>query len=120
MIFENRVNNLSQSALRKLRSKVGVVFQKHNLVPRLSVLSNVIHGGIGEANTSSMLPLSAITRWTHVTASGAIRSKAVDCLKMVGLESLALKELTHCQEVNRSRVAIVSSPHAKPRNHYRG
>lgn len=105
-IFENRVNNLSQSILRKLRSKVGVVFQKHNLVPRLSVLSNVIHGAIGEANSSSMFPLSAVSRWTHVTASSSIRSKAVDCLKMVGLESLALKRADSLSGGQSQRVAI--------------
>ncbi|NCX69949.1 MAG: ATP-binding cassette domain-containing protein, partial [Rhodobacteraceae bacterium] len=37
-IFDNRVNSMSQLKLRKMRSNVGVVFQKHNLVPRLSVL----------------------------------------------------------------------------------
>ncbi len=92
---------MSQLKLRKMRSNVGVVFQKHNLVPRLSVLSNVIHGSIGEANNKSMLPLSAIGRWAHVTAPNSVRSKAINCLRMVGLESLALKrELTRFLEAN--------------------
>ena len=105
-IFDNRVNSMSQLKLRKMRSNVGVVFQKHNLVPRLSVLSNVIHGSIGEANNKSMLPLSAIGRWAHVTAPNSVRSKAINCLRMVGLESLALKRADSLSGGQSQRVAI--------------
>lgn len=105
-IFDNRVNSMSQLKLRKMRSNVGVVFQKHNLVPRLSVLSNVIHGSIGEANNKSILPLSAIGRWTHVTAPNYIRSKAINCLRMVGLEPLALKRADSLSGGQSQRVAI--------------
>ena len=105
-IFDNRVNSMSQLKLRKMRSNVGVVFQKHNLVPRLSVLSNVIHGSIGEANNKSILPLSAIGRWTHATAPNSIRSKAVNCLRMVGLETLALKRADSLSGGQSQRVAI--------------
>ena len=97
---------MSQLKLRKMRSNVGVVFQKHNLVPRLSVLSNVIHGSIGEANNKSMLPLSAIGRWAHVTAPNSVRSKAINCLRMVGLESLALKRADSLSGGQSQRVAI--------------
>ena len=105
-IFDSRVNSMSQLKLRKMRSNVGVVFQKHNLVPRLSVLSNVIHGSIGEANNKSMLPLSAIGRWTHVTAANSVRSKAINCLRMVGLEPLALNRADSLSGGQSQRVAI--------------
>ena len=38
------VRRLSRRGLRALRSRVGFVFQRHNLVARLSALSNVLHG----------------------------------------------------------------------------
>jgi phosphonate transport system ATP-binding protein len=43
-LFGLEVRNLRAGSLRRLRSRVGFVFQRHNLVLRLSVLSNVIHG----------------------------------------------------------------------------
>ncbi|MGD9293379.1 MAG: ATP-binding cassette domain-containing protein, partial [Roseobacter sp.] len=36
--------DVSSREMRALRARVGLVSQKHNLVPRLSVLSNVVHG----------------------------------------------------------------------------
>ena len=41
------IRSLRGGLLRRLRAKVGFIFQKHNLAPRLSVLSNVIHGAQG-------------------------------------------------------------------------
>lgn len=38
------VLSLAPADLRRFRSEVGIVWQRHNLVPRLSALSNVIHG----------------------------------------------------------------------------
>lgn len=41
------VSRLRGRAPRRLRAWVGFVFQRHLLVPRLSVLANVLHGAIG-------------------------------------------------------------------------
>ena len=38
----------SRAALRVLRARTGLVSQKHNLVPRLTVLTNVVHGLLGQ------------------------------------------------------------------------
>ena len=46
-LFGNELQNIKSRKLRLVRCRVGVVFQRHNLVPRLSVLSNVIHGALG-------------------------------------------------------------------------
>ncbi|MCA1953291.1 MAG: ATP-binding cassette domain-containing protein, partial [Hyphomicrobiales bacterium] len=35
---------LNRAALKTFRAQVGMVFQRHNLVGRLSVLTNVVHG----------------------------------------------------------------------------
>ncbi|MBF6593891.1 MAG: phosphonate ABC transporter ATP-binding protein [Thermaceae bacterium] len=41
------ITQLSKRALQKYRCKVGFIFQQFNLVNRLSVLDNVLHGRLG-------------------------------------------------------------------------
>ncbi len=43
--------NLSKKELRKLRTKIGMVFQHYNLVDRLTVIENVLHGRLGHKST---------------------------------------------------------------------
>ena len=46
-----KVSTLSKSDLRKLRTKIGMIFQHYNLVNRLSVIENVLHGRLGYKST---------------------------------------------------------------------
>lgn len=45
------VNNLKKKDLRKYRTKIGMIFQHYNLVNRLSVIENVLHGRLGYKST---------------------------------------------------------------------
>lgn len=45
------VSKLSKRELRKLRTKIGMIFQHYNLVDRLSVIENVLHGRLGNKST---------------------------------------------------------------------
>ncbi|MGA2142365.1 MAG: phosphonate ABC transporter ATP-binding protein [Brevinematales bacterium] len=45
------VSKLRKSGLRKVRTKIGMVFQHHNLVERLTVIENVLHGRLGYKST---------------------------------------------------------------------
>ena len=58
----------SRAGSAQLRGGIGFVAQKHNLVPRLSVLSNVIHGTLAEA--------SGPRRWLHGLAPRPVRERA--------------------------------------------
>jgi phosphonate transport system ATP-binding protein len=41
------VLSLGRSQLRRLRTRIGMIFQHFNLVPRQSVIENVLHGRLG-------------------------------------------------------------------------
>ncbi len=45
------VTNLRGAALRRHRTRIGMIFQHYNLVNRLSVIENVLHGRLGYKNT---------------------------------------------------------------------
>lgn len=86
------------AALRALRSRVGLVSQKHNLVPRLSVLSNVVHGLLGKA--------PGIRHWTHALAPQASRGAAMAALDRVGMADFALRRADRLSGGQSQRVAI--------------
>lgn len=98
---------LDAAALRRLRGEIGFVFQKHNLVPRLSALSNVMHGA---------LPRSAFARaWFQATAPRALREEALLCLEQVGLAEVADRRADKLSGGQSQRVAIARALMQRPR-----
>lgn len=85
-------------ALRSLRARIGLVSQKHNLVPRLSVLSNVCHGLLGR--------VPGIRHWNHTFAPAPSRDAAMLALERVGLAHLALRRADRLSGGQSQRVAI--------------
>ena len=63
------VGDMGARALRQFRSRVGVVWQKHNLVPRLSALSNVLHG--------VQARMSGPRSWWQWAAPAEVRAEAM-------------------------------------------
>lgn len=52
IIFDNQsVLSLRDRELRRLRTQIGMIFQHYNLVNRLSVVENVLHGRLGYKST---------------------------------------------------------------------
>src|SRR5579863_1285203 len=45
------VGQLKKKDLKKLRTKIGMIFQHYNLVDRLTVIENVLHGRLGSKST---------------------------------------------------------------------
>lgn len=84
--------------LRQLRAKTGLVSQKHNLVPRLSVLSNVIHGLMGQSAGPRF--------WTQTLAPAAARDRAMHALDRVGLAGFASRRADRLSGGQSQRVAI--------------
>ncbi|MCU0828789.1 MAG: ATP-binding cassette domain-containing protein [Tabrizicola sp.] len=84
--------------LRRFRSEVGIVWQRHNLVPRLSALSNVIHGVQSR--------MSGPRVWMQALAPATVRDEAMTCLARVGLADRALMRVDALSGGQQQRVAI--------------
>lgn len=96
-----------QGNLRSLRASVGFVFQKHNLVPRLSVLTNVMHGGMARRRSPRM--------WHHAIARSEDREYAMHCLESVGLADLATRRADQLSGGQSQRVAIARALMQQPK-----
>jgi phosphonate transport system ATP-binding protein len=81
----------------KLRARVGVIFQQFNLVPRLSVLTNVCLGILGQ-----------IPRWrgTLGAFTRPEKQRAMQALSRVGIDSHALKRGSDLSGGQQQRAAI--------------
>ncbi len=81
-----------------LRRRVGLIFQKHQLVPQYSALTNVVHGRLG-------FPEGWRCCW-QATAPESVRRKAMQCLRQVDLEHKALQPARSLSGGESQRVAI--------------
>ncbi|ARE38793.1 Phosphonate ABC transporter ATP-binding protein [Rhodovulum sp. P5] len=98
---------LGQGARRRLRARTGMVAQSHNLVPRLSVLSNVQHGLLGSG--------AGPRYWSHALAPRRAREAAMAALEEVGMADLALRRADGLSGGQSQRVAIARALVHAPR-----
>ena len=105
-LLGNDVCSLKPAALRRLRARVGFVFQRHNLVPRLPVLSNVLHGAVSRC--------PGPRAWFHEIAPRALREEAMHCLERVGLAELATRRADQLSGGQSQRVAIARALMQRP------
>lgn len=92
------VTALSGRDLVRLRAQVGMVFQKHNLVPRVSALSNVVHGVQARDR--------GVRTWSQVFARQPVRDEAMACLDAVGLADKARQRADSLSGGQSQRVAV--------------
>lgn len=105
VLFGVRLSRVRQRELRRVRNRVGFVFQRHNLVPRLSALANVLHGALGRS------PFGALHR---SLSPAALRDEAMACLERVGLAHLARQRADTLSCGQSQRVAIARALMQRP------
>ena len=99
------VTNLRRGDLRKLRSDVGQVFQQFNLIPRLSVLTNVLTGALHSAG-----PINLAGGF-----SSGHRRLAMHYLDRVGIAHKAKEPARSLSGGQQQRVAIARALMQQPR-----
>lgn len=100
------LSSKSGRALKKARNRVGFVFQKHCLVPRLSALTNVLHGNLAHC--------SGPRNWLQNLARQNDRQKALDCLEQVGMVDFAYQRCDQLSGGQSQRVAIARALMQEP------
>ena len=91
------VTNASQEELRKVRRRIGMVFQHFNLVDRSKVLTNVLTGRLGYSNPA----LSVVNRFSKADVEKAYRQ-----LARVGLEDKAKARADELSGGQQQRVGV--------------
>lgn len=105
-LLGQQVHTMRRKDLRKLRRRTGFVFQKHNLVNRLSALSNVIHGAMSTGSNPRF--------WTQTLAHRQHREQAMECLNEVGLSDYAAQRADRLSGGQSQRVAIARTLMQQP------
>lgn len=98
-IKSQSMQKASRKSVMQMRTNVGVVFQKFNLVSNLSVFQNVLYGAMG---SSKFGLLSCIASF----ASSENRDKAMACLERVKLADKASAKAEELSGGQQQRVAI--------------
>lgn len=83
--------------IRSVRKKIGMIFQHFNLVPRHSVMSNVLMGRLG-----NMGPLQSVFGWF----SDEDKNSAMKYLELVGIKEKAKMRADNLSGGQQQRVAI--------------
>lgn len=97
-IDKDNLHGANQAMLRKIRRKIGFIFQSHHLISSISVIQNV------------QIPLAFDRRHTGESS----RALALEALETVGISSQAYKKPVHLSGGQKQRVAIARALIRKP------
>lgn len=98
IIFDGKdMSEFNAKQLREARREIGMIFQHYNLVDRLTVLENTLHGRLGYTSTIKGM----VGMFTKEE-----RESAIDVLKMLGLEEEIDKRCDQLSGGQKQRVGI--------------
>ena len=100
------ITKVRGNELRHVRTKTGMIFQNYNLVNRLSVIENVLHGRLGHKST-----LSGALGWYTERE----KERAFWILERLGLTDQAYKRCDELSGGQKQRVGIARALMQEPR-----
>lgn len=103
---ETKVSALNGAALRGWQRDCAMIFQQFNLVPRLSVLTNVLLGRLNHRST-----------WRNLVGSFTVdeRAQAIAALERLGIAQTALQRAGTLSGGQQQRVAIARALMQQPK-----
>ena len=107
IVFDGQdITRADKKEIRKIRKKTGMIFQHYNLVNRLSVIENVLHGRLGHKSTLS----GAAGHYNERE-----KENAFQILDKLGLTEQAYKRCDELSGGQKQRVGIARSLMQEPR-----
>lgn len=103
---ETEMTSLNKKELRSERTKIGMVFQHYNLVSRLTVFENVLHGRFGYKSTLQGI-LSIFTEEE--------KQLALEILDKLGMKEYAYKRCDQLSGGQKQRVGIARALIQQPK-----
>ncbi|MBN1647291.1 MAG: phosphonate ABC transporter ATP-binding protein [Spirochaetales bacterium] len=94
---QNDIIRLNSGRLRKARTRLGMIFQHYNLVERLTVIENVLHGRLGYKTTFQGI---------FGIYSEQEKAKALDVLALLGLDEYIYRRCDQLSGGQMQRVGI--------------
>jgi len=102
----HNINHADKKEIRQIRKKIGMIFQHYNLVNRLSVIENVLHGRLGHKSAIGGA-VGYYTEWE--------KENAFEILAKLGLTEQAYKRCDELSGGQKQRAGIARSLMQEPR-----
>jgi phosphonate transport system ATP-binding protein len=99
------ITSAPAAKVRKLRRRVGMIFQHHNLVARLTVMQNALHGRLGYMSSID----GVLGRYSEDD-----KRRALDILEQTGLSEFLYHRAGELSGGQRQRVGIVRALMQEP------